>query len=275
MKRISGYAAVTAVLLTFSVQAHDVWVTGSPAQKGISAEIGYGHHFPERGTLPDREKYFTAPQMTGPGQTLTLQTTPEAYVYHSGETLAQGYWFITTQMKSGFWSRTGQGWKPGDKRQYPDVRYCQWATKYARSLLSIGTPTANTALPQPPAQELEIVPAGNLLKADKQPVQLKVIYKGAPLPDALVELNSAAYIARQSEEHHHHDHQAGDDKQAHGGQHESKAQLSARTDKNGVVTFSMLPAGEWLSLISHQFPFTDPAQCDDNLVVATLSFKRN
>ncbi|MDA5210547.1 hypothetical protein O3H73_29795, partial [Escherichia coli] len=36
------------------VLAHDVWITGKQAENNVIAEIGYGHNFPSKGTIPDR-----------------------------------------------------------------------------------------------------------------------------------------------------------------------------------------------------------------------------
>ena len=50
----TGYILALCLTASGHVLAHDVWITGKQAENNITAEIGYGHNFPSKGTIPAR-----------------------------------------------------------------------------------------------------------------------------------------------------------------------------------------------------------------------------
>lgn len=48
----TGYILALCLTASGHVLAHDVWITGKQAENNITAEIGYGHNFPSKGTIP-------------------------------------------------------------------------------------------------------------------------------------------------------------------------------------------------------------------------------
>lgn len=265
MRHFAVCLAVAFSATTFGAQAHDVWVTSHPDGRRLTAEIGYGHHFPARGTLADRASWFAAPQLTNGANTVTLKPGAEEYVYTTDQPVAAGGYILMTQMKTSFWSRTPAGWKPADRQQYPDARYCQRSTKYARALVTVGEPSPSAVFLQPTGQAMEIVPVSDVVSPGSGPAIFQIRYQGAALAGATVELNSARYIAREDTAH---------TAKVKGEHHEHPAEFTAHSDAGGKATFASLPAGEWLAKVVHKQPFADTAQCDETVTVATLSFVR-
>ncbi|WP_250217284.1 hypothetical protein [Escherichia coli] len=46
----TGYILALCLTATGHVLANDVWITGTHAEKNITAPIGYGHKLPQHGT---------------------------------------------------------------------------------------------------------------------------------------------------------------------------------------------------------------------------------
>lgn len=49
MMKNTGYILALCLTASGHVLAHDVWITGKQAENNVTAEIGYGHNFPQRG----------------------------------------------------------------------------------------------------------------------------------------------------------------------------------------------------------------------------------
>lgn len=265
MKSIPECLVVVFFSVTFSSFAHDIWVTGKQTGEIFNAEIGYGHNFPERGVIPGRRDFFVVPQLTDGSHRTLIKTISEDYLYTTEKKFDEGGYILTTQMKPMFWSRTSEGWKPVDKRQHTTVHYCEFVTKYAKSLITVGTSGSHAVHRVPAGQELEIVPVSDLIHISPDSVKFKLIYKGEPLPNALLELDSAEYLSRK----HQAEHQDNNHKN-----HAHKPEVSAESDKSGVITLASLHKGKWLAKVKHKQTFGDQKLCDEIVVVATLSFWR-
>ncbi|MGN9528015.1 hypothetical protein ACTMQE_19790 [Escherichia coli] len=51
MMKNTGYILALLSDSIGHVLAHDVWITGKQAENNVTAEIGYGHNFPSKGTF--------------------------------------------------------------------------------------------------------------------------------------------------------------------------------------------------------------------------------
>lgn len=161
---------------------------------------------------------------------------------------------------------TSAGWRAADKKQRPDVTYCEFATKYARTITGTGGPADMAVIAQPTGQELEIIPVTNPLKASEHPAKFRIMYKNVPLENAEVEINSAEYVSQ-----HHHDHRSHRNTVEH---HEHASQMILKSDATGIITVNQLPAGEWLLLTKQKSAYSDISRCDETMTAATLSFTR-
>ncbi|HHU9719191.1 TPA: DUF4198 domain-containing protein, partial [Escherichia coli] len=52
MMKNTGYILALCLAASGQTLAHDVWITGKQAENNVTAEIGYGHNFPSKGTIP-------------------------------------------------------------------------------------------------------------------------------------------------------------------------------------------------------------------------------
>ncbi len=144
MMKNTGYILALCLTASGHVLAHDVWITGKQAENNITAEIGYGHNFPSKGTIPDRRNFFENPRIYNGKETITLKPASTDYVYKTESASKDNGYVLSTYMKPGYWSRTSSGWKPVSREGRNDVAYCEFVTKYAKS----GT-VAKLAMRQP------------------------------------------------------------------------------------------------------------------------------
>ncbi|HGN1707632.1 TPA: DUF4198 domain-containing protein [Providencia rettgeri] len=261
--------SLSTLLMAYTASAHDVWVTAKPMKDRIIAEIGYGHDFPAKGRLPNRQDYFVLPQITTEQGKKILESTGTDYVYEFNHKLKNADNFIiSTNMKPMFWSKTKKGWRPLDKQQAPQASYCQFSVKFAKTIVSNGNIELDSYIFKPIGQELEIVPINNIFSKNEQIDLFQVFYRGKPLSQSRVEIDSAEYIKNI----HNHDHSHGANSESAHPPH--TAEYSLTTNDNGIISVKDLPAGEWMLLTKYKQPFENSEQCDENVAVATLSFKR-
>ncbi|EIV7913570.1 DUF4198 domain-containing protein [Klebsiella pneumoniae] len=265
MMKKTFHIAALCLITSGHVLAHDVWITGKQVQDNVIAEVGYGHNFPARGTIPDRRAFFESPRIYDGKETITLKPTSTDYVYKTGSAGKENGYVLSTHMKPGYWSRTSSGWKPVSREGRNDVAYCEFVTKYAKSFIP-GEQRMPAQLYQSPAgHELEIIPLSDISRISDG-VKLKVLYKRSPLAGAALEFDSVSYLASSG---HNHD---GADEHRHP---VHKAELTAVSDGNGIITLSSLHAGQWLAKVRNKQNYPDRRLCDETVDVATLSFSRN
>ena len=125
----TGYILALCLTASGHVLAHDVWITGKQAENNITAEIGYGHNFPSKGTIPDRRNFFENPRIYNGKETITLKPASTDYVYKTESASKDNGYVLSTYMKPGYWSRTSSGWKPVSREGRNDVAYCEFVSK--------------------------------------------------------------------------------------------------------------------------------------------------
>ncbi|MCL8439748.1 hypothetical protein M9Y23_24690 [Escherichia coli] len=111
MMKNTGYILALCLTASGHVLAHDVWITGKQAENNITAEIGYGHNFPSKGTIPDRRNFFENPRIYNGKETITLKPASTDYVYKTESASKDNGYVLSTYMKPGYLNRPGN---PGD-----------------------------------------------------------------------------------------------------------------------------------------------------------------
>ena len=99
----TGYILALCLTASGHVLAHDVWITGKQAENNITAEIGYGHNFPSKGTIPDRRNFFENPRIYNGKETITLKPASTDYVYKTESASKDNGYVLSTYMKPGYW----------------------------------------------------------------------------------------------------------------------------------------------------------------------------
>lgn len=90
MMKNTGYILALCLTASGHVLAHDVWITGKQAENNVIAEIGYGHNFPSKGTIPDRRDFFETPRLYNGKETITLKRKRTARAVLTGMCYSAG-----------------------------------------------------------------------------------------------------------------------------------------------------------------------------------------
>ena len=120
-------------------------------------------------------------------------------------------------------------------------------SRCAKTLIRIGTGSADSAAIEPAGLSLEVVPEANPYaqpRPDRLP--LRVIYEGKPLAGALVKLIDL--------------------------RHNLSVVDRVRSDADGRMSFDMPPEGEWMVSVTWTRALPDADEVDFETVFSTLSF---
>jgi len=252
----------TVVLLTMAmtlsvsnVRAHDTWiqVPSHILSKGQKVEltVANSHSFPapESDLLPpERIQMIT---IFGPdGKEVGVEPAGEKG-YRSKVPLGEeGTYVAVAVPQGGFFSKTTTGYQRGkSKKDIQGVIECKYVEKYAKALLSVGTPGGEHFF-RPLGHKLEIVPLKDpaVLKAgDELPV--KVFLDGKP-----IQIEIRATFAGFSPE-------------------KDAFALTTETGRDGVARIKVGKAGTWLILAKYDSPYYDATVCDKLSYGASLTFQ--
>ncbi|HDB9939188.1 DUF4198 domain-containing protein [Escherichia coli] len=262
MMKNTGYILALCLTASGHVLAHDVWITGKQAENNVTAEIGYGHNFPSKGTIPERRDFFENPRLYNGKETITLKPASTDYVYKTVSANKDNGYVLSTYMKPGYWSRTSSGWKPVSREGRNDVAYCEFVTKYAKSFIPGEQQMPAELYQSPTGHELEIIPLSDISNDN---IVMKILYKGIPLAGVMTEFDSSEYLMSSE-----HDHKEKGEKN-----HPShEPEIKYLSDRDGVIKLSTLHTGEWLVKVKHKQNFANKKLCDEHVDIATLTFVR-
>jgi uncharacterized GH25 family protein len=239
-------------LLASPAAAHDFWAgVKDSSDSRPTFFIGYGHAFPAGEAIPaeDIERYDPV-KVIGPSGEVALVMGAEAFAFAPAEALPEGTYVVLTSSKSGFGSRTPDGWARQSKAQNPAAANCVFGGSYGKATVNVGPAGDGRPATEPVGQKLEIVPQVSPvgLRVD-QPFPVKILFEGQPLPRAQV----GAFFAGMTENN-------------------SALAFSASTDKDGLVEIIPLRSGQWLAKVNKSDPYPDQAVCDKESYNATLAF---
>ena len=261
MKKLLLATAVCAV--SFSAQAHRVWVQSEPTKAGeiLKADIGYGE-FPTLGPIAEKRLHFFDKGMvlvnTEGKQNLVQKG--ENYHYESAKPVKAGSYVLAAEYKPTFWSQNAEGWKQADMQNTPNATYCERTAMYGKNIVNIGKAAEKNDVAEVVGHELEIVPMVNpaTIKVGER-FKVVVLYQGEPLPNATL---TATFKGFDNSDNHH--------------THKVEAQaFSDTTGADGTVDIIPLRDGFWKAAVVYETPFEKPEQCQKYKHYASLTFDIN
>ena len=232
-----------------SVGAHDFWVDGKNEDK-FKAHIGYGHDFPKPEVIPaERAKLFEPLYIVKKdGAKIALKQAAENYLFE-GEKLKEGSYVLAGDYKPTFWSRDANNkWHmDGTKNSVKDVEFCELAEMNAKKIVNVGD-VKDDFIHKPIGQRIEIVPLDNPsdFRVDK-PFKVQIFVDGKPLKRAKVVGTFEGFLA-------------------------DKYAFSGTANLEGVIDVMALRPGKWMLKVTHERAYADKNKCDEEILVATLSF---
>lgn len=264
--------------------AHDLWLNPDNARPNVGdavkVDIGFGHGYPaDRAGEPLKEGMQIDVTAVGPdGQAVAVQSPSAGSRQLTVD--KPGAYMVQAQTKPGFFCRTKDGMRRGDKKQNPGATKCMSFTMCANAPLVAGPGGGEFVMAAD--QALQIQPLADLAtvkKGDALPV--RVLFEGKPLAEAKVVATYAGYKPQPPAG------AAAPPKDSKPLSRREAARQKAmqktavhfpvevKTDAQGQATLKLDQAGWWLVLVGHATPYADPSVCDENMYKTSFTFNVN
>ena len=238
--------ALTATLLaglSTAALAHQPWLLTEPGRTEVGASVTvmpfHGHEFPfDDAMRPERIAEIVL--LTADGERISIdgpdRITPE---------LSEGVHAIGLRQVRSYWSRTTEGGRAQPRPELENVISCSYSDNSAKTLVIVGNGQASAG-GQALGHRLEILTdadLGQLRPGDA--VSFTVLLEGSPHAGPVM-----AFHANSGED----------------------PWLTTESDHNGHVEFTLEGPGPWMVLARGEVDYPDPAVCDVERFVSTLSF---
>jgi uncharacterized GH25 family protein len=253
---ILGLAILLMGMISSNAYAHYLWVNADnynpEAGEEITISLGWGHHFPE-GSLPaaDRLKrmYLISPE--GEEIPLELEAEGEEGLVASVKMRLDkpGAYLLVVIKKSGFVTKTTEGYKYQSKKELKGVIKSFWSEGSAKAIINVGG-TSGDSLQKEIGQRYEVVPLdnpGKLKEGDY--LRVKVILDGVPYRTMVY----ATYAGFATEK--------------------DAFAYTTRTNEEGIAKIKILKSGVWLIKASDKIPYPDSEEADNYSFTSTLTFE--
>ncbi|MBE0597332.1 MAG: cobalt transporter CbiM [Desulfuromonadales bacterium] len=227
-KMVPWVLVVAAVLGPTAVSAHDYWIE----KRGADYAVVYGHREQRLEYDPAAIKKITVLNAAGESLDFSREVQGKAIIIRPAGAAA----LILADLDSGYWSKTIYGMKNLPKRKASRVVEAFRAYHHSKSIVAWGAAAGKPL----EGMKLDIVPLMNPLdlKAGES-LPVRVLFDGAPLADAKVELD--------------HD-QIG------------------MTDREGTVKVAPTPCRQLIT-VERREPLTGDPDANFVVVTATLTFE--
>ena len=154
----------------------------------------------------------------------------------------EGYHTVAVEYDAGIYTVTDEGWHKGPKSDYENVKSSGYYYQYARTIISgHGSKDLNPLI----GHELEIIPLGFRHYHAGEEIQLKVLYDGAALPEAVI---TAAFSGSENDA------------------------VEVATDSDGIALIKLDRSGNWMFKVGHADPGKGVEdQYDEKVITAVLT----
>jgi len=266
------FATVLMMIICPPVLAHNLWLNPSNHFPEVGATvdigIGWGHKYPasrvDQEIKEDRVKEITAKDPDGKTIDLTKVSTDQYQL----KVDKPGAYLISAKIKSGFFTTTPQGRKWGNKKEIASPIKCTNFHIQAKTVLIAGGKDKN--LVGVAGQPLEIIPLNNLEQLKPgDPLSIKLLFDGKPLPNAKVNATFAGFEAKDIAPHK----QAPKEKKGDKKGHHRHFPVQTQTDGQGKAVLPLKNPGYWMIVLSYRCPYTDAETCDEYMYNMAFTFE--
>lgn len=273
-------AALALVLCAAPALAHNLWLAPMEYNPKVDQElkvmIGFGHSFPATRIDEDVKKGMIQElSAIGPdGVAVGLSKKNENLYTLTPK--APGAYLIRAFMKPGFFCRTKDGFKRGDKTQVENVTSCMHFQMIANAPVFVAGDEKKAPNP-PKSQALQLVPLADikaLKSGDSLPVQ--VLFEGAPLAKAKIAATYAGYQPPKDLPKPKMDSKLSPKEKARLKMRHKMAKMypvRIKTDDKGKAAIKLSAPGWWLVILNHSTPYEDQKVCDKNIFKTTYTFE--
>ena len=276
---------LTLLLICPQAFAHNLWLNPGDyyPQVGTTVDIGigWGHKYPaDRTDQEFKEGRMEDIRAVDPDG-LTVNLVQESVSLYKLKVEKAGAYLVTARIKPGFFTKTPDGRKWGNKKEVENCVKCTNFHIEAKTVIIAGGDGKNFS--STVNRPLELVPLKNPLNLKTgDRFAVKILYQGKPVPGLGVKATYAGFEgadvgghgppkkggpgkdARKGAE------QASPEKAHHAGSH---VPVETVTDAQGQAVIQLDKAGCWMVMLSHRPPYTDKETCDEYMFNTTFTFQ--
>jgi uncharacterized GH25 family protein len=276
---------LTLLLICPQAFAHNLWLNPGnyypPVGTTVDIGIGWGHKFPaDRTDQEFKEGRMEDIRAVDPDG-LIVNLVQKSVSLYSLKIEKAGAYLVTARIKPGFFTKTPDGRKWGDKKEVENSIKCTNFHIEAKTVIIAGGDGKN--LSSTVNRPLELVPLKNPLNLkSRDGFAVKVLYHGKPLPGSSVKATYAGFEGADVGGHAPQEKgrpgkdvrkapgQASAEKGHHPAGH---VPVETVTDDQGQALVQLDKAGYWMIMLSHRPPYPDKEICDEYMFNTTFTFQ--
>ena len=255
-----------------AAHAHNLWLNPSDHFPDVGTTvdigIGWGHKYPANRADQDiKEGRVEEIKALDPdGKTIDLsKVSVDRYQLKIDK---PGAYLVTAHIKPGFFTTTPEGRKWGNKKEIANPIKCTNFHIQAKTVIIAGGKEQN--LTGVAGQPLEIIPLNNLYNLKPgDPLTIKLLFEGKPLPEATVRATYAGFDAQDIAPHKQPPKEKMDAKK----RHHRHFPVETQTDAQGKAVLQLNKAGYWMVMLSYRCPFADAGTCDEYMYNMAFTFE--
>jgi uncharacterized GH25 family protein len=276
---------LTIVLICPQAFAHNLWLNPGNyyPEVGTTVDIGigWGHKYPANRTDQEFKEGRMEDIRAVDPDGLIVNLVQKSVSLYSLKVEKAGAYLVTARIKPGFFTKTPDGRKWGDKKAVENPIKCTNYHIEAKTVIIAGGDEKNlgNAVNRP----LELIPLENPLNLKGgDGFTVKVLYHGEPLPGLSVKATYAGFKGadvgghapqekgRPGKDARKGPEQASTEKGRHPVRH---VPVETVTDDQGQALVQLDKAGYWMIMLSHRPPYPDKETCDEYMFNTTFTFE--
>jgi uncharacterized GH25 family protein len=276
---------LSIVLICPTAFAHNLWLNPGDyyPQVGTTVDIGigWGHKFPaDRMDQEFKEGRMEDIRAVDPDG-LTVNLEQASVSMYKLKVEKAGAYLVTARIKPGFFTKTPDGRKWGNKKEVENCVKCTNFHIEAKTVIIAGGDGKN--LSSTINRPLELVPLKNPLNLKSgDGFAVKVLYQGKPLPGLNVKATYAGFEGTDVGGHATPEKgRSGKDVLKGPGQASAEkghhpvghVPVETVTDDQGRAVVQLDTVGYWMIMLSHRSPYPDKETCDEYMFNTTFTFE--
>jgi len=257
MKRIIILGSVVLLMgiVSSNAYAHYLWVNvdnyNPKTGEEITISLGWGHHFPEDGSITvDKIERIYVISPGGKEIPLELKSQKEGGLVAPVKMKLDkpGTYLVVAEKKSGFVTKTTEGYKYQSKKELKGVINSYWSEGSAKAVISVEQASGDS-FQKAAKQRYQVIPLDDpaTLK-ERDYLRVKVTLDNKPHSTFVY----ATYAGFSSEK--------------------DTFAYTARADKEGIAKIKILKPGTWLIKASDKMPYPNTEDADLYSFTSVLTF---
>jgi uncharacterized GH25 family protein len=277
--------SLTLLLICPQAFAHNLWLNPGdyypPVGATVDIGVGWGHKYPANRTDQEFKEGRMEDIHAVDPDGLTVNLVQKSVSLYTLKVEKAGAYLVTARIKPGFFTKTPDGRKWGDKKAVENPIKCMNYHIEAKTVIIAGGDDKNlgNAVNRP----LELIPLKNPLNLKSgDDFAVKVLYNGEPLSGLSVKATYAGFEGADVGGHAPPEKgRSGKDVRKGPGQAPPEKARHARihvpvetvTDGQGQAIVPLDKAGYWMIMLSHRPPYPDKEICDQYMFNTTFTFQ--